>query len=107
MTESPLEILRTVFGHHEFRGLQADVVDEVVAGRDAVVLFPTGAGKSVCYQVPALCRPGTGIVISPLIALMQRPGGGIDNRRGSFGRRRLTPPTCQPSDVASNQGTYY
>ena len=71
MSNQPLEILRTTFGHREFRGLQAEVVDEIVAGRDAVVLFPTGAGKSVCYQVPALCRTGTGIVVSPLIALMR------------------------------------
>ena len=68
---APLDVLATVFGHRAFRGLQAEAVDELVAGRDAVVLFPTGAGKSVCYQVPALCRPGTGIVVSPLIALMR------------------------------------
>ena len=67
----PLDTLRTVFGHREFRGLQAEVVANLVGGRDAVVLFPTGAGKSICYQVPALCRPGTGVVISPLIALMR------------------------------------
>ncbi len=66
-----LDILRATFGHREFRGLQAEVVAELVAGRDAVVLFPTGAGKSICYQVPALCRPGTGVVVSPLIALMR------------------------------------
>ena len=54
-----------------FRGEQGDVVEHVVAGGDAVVLFPTGAGKSVCYQLPALCRPGVGIVVSPLIALMR------------------------------------
>ncbi len=71
MANQPLHMLRTVFGHREFRGLQAEVVDELMAGRDAVVLFPTGAGKSVCFQVPALCRPGTGVVVSPLIALMR------------------------------------
>ncbi len=70
-SNEPLDVLRSVFGHREFRGLQAAVVDELVEGRDAVVLFPTGAGKSVCYQVPALCRPGTAIVVSPLIALMR------------------------------------
>jgi ATP-dependent DNA helicase RecQ len=67
----PLSILREVFGHAGFRGDQEAVVRHVTAGGDAVVLFPTGAGKSVCYQIPALCRPGVAIVISPLIALMR------------------------------------
>ncbi|MCZ8100178.1 MAG: DNA helicase RecQ [Burkholderiales bacterium] len=67
----PLEVLHSVFGHRAFRGRQEEVVRHVVAGGDAVVLFPTGAGKSMCYQVPALCRAGTGIVVSPLIALMR------------------------------------
>ena len=67
----PLGILREVFGHQHFRGLQADVINHVVQGGDAVVLFPTGAGKSMCYQIPAMARPGVGIVISPLIALMR------------------------------------
>jgi len=67
----PLAVLREVFGHKSFRGLQDDVVNHVVTGGDAVVLFPTGAGKSMCYQIPAICRPGVGIVISPLIALMR------------------------------------
>ncbi len=68
---APLDVLRDVFGHRSFRGQQADVVDHVVGGGDAVVLFPTGAGKSMCFQIPAICRPGVGIVISPLIALMR------------------------------------
>ncbi len=67
----PLEVLATVFGHAAFRGQQEEVVRHVVAGGDAVVLFPTGAGKSVTYQVPAICRPGVAIVVSPLIALMR------------------------------------
>lgn len=62
--------LHTVFGYDEFRGDQAAIVDQVIAGGDAVVLMPTGGGKSVTYQVPALVREGTGLVISPLIALM-------------------------------------
>ncbi len=62
--------LRTVYGFDEFRGDQAAVVDRVISGGDAVVLMPTGGGKSVCYQVPALVREGTGLVVSPLIALM-------------------------------------
>lgn len=67
----PLDVLRDVFGHSQFRGQQEAVVRHVTGGGDAVVLFPTGAGKSICYQVPALCRPGVAIVVSPLIALMR------------------------------------
>src|SRR5690349_7963984 len=65
------ELLRRVFGHPDFRGQQAGAVEQLVAGGDALVLMPTGGGKSLCYQVPALLRPGTAIVVSPLIALMQ------------------------------------
>ncbi len=65
------EILQRVFGHADFRGEQAAIVEHVAAGRDALVLMPTGGGKSLCYQVPALLREGTGVVVSPLIALMQ------------------------------------
>ena len=68
---APLEILRETFGYSDFRGQQQAVVEHVTAGGDAVVLMPTGGGKSLCYQIPALARPGCGIVISPLIALMQ------------------------------------
>src|SRR4051794_5162432 len=66
-----LEVLHRVFGYEAFRGEQAQIVDRVIAGGDALVLMPTGGGKSLCYQIPSLVRPGTGIVISPLIALMQ------------------------------------
>ena len=64
------EVLQRVWGYDDFRGDQAAVVDELIAGRDALVLMPTGGGKSLCYQVPSLVREGTGVVISPLIALM-------------------------------------
>jgi ATP-dependent DNA helicase RecQ len=67
---APLDILQTVFGHKDFRGRQAEIVDHVVSGGDAIVLMPTGGGKSMCYQIPALCRDGVGVVVSPLIALM-------------------------------------
>ncbi|MZD05493.1 DNA helicase RecQ [Streptomyces sp. SID5785] len=66
-----LATLHRVFGYDAFRGEQEAVIEHVVGGGDAVVLMPTGGGKSLCYQIPALVRPGTGIVVSPLIALMQ------------------------------------
>ena len=71
MQESPQQLLQRVFGHAGFRGPQQDIVEHVAGGGDALVLMPTGGGKSLCYQVPALLREGTGIVVSPLIALMQ------------------------------------
>jgi ATP-dependent DNA helicase RecQ len=64
-------ILREVFGYDAFRGAQQDIIEHTIAGGDALVLMPTGGGKSLCYQIPALVRPGTGVVVSPLIALMQ------------------------------------
>jgi ATP-dependent DNA helicase RecQ len=66
-----LDTLRRVFGYDAFRGNQQDIIEHVISGGDALVLMPTGGGKSLCYQIPALVRPGVGIVISPLIALMQ------------------------------------
>jgi ATP-dependent DNA helicase RecQ len=69
--ETQNRILRDVFGYPNFRGNQESVIDHVTRGGDALVLMPTGGGKSLCYQIPALCRSGLGIVISPLIALMQ------------------------------------
>ena len=70
LPDDPASVLRRVFGFPGFRGQQQAAVEHVVAGGDALVLMPTGGGKSICYQVPALCRPGTAVIISPLIALM-------------------------------------
>jgi len=71
MSAAAHEILSRVFGHPSFRGQQEEVVDQLVGGGDALVLMPTGGGKSLCYQIPALLRSGVGVVVSPLIALMQ------------------------------------
>src|SRR5690606_41004958 len=71
VARDPVEVLRSVFGYDAFRGEQEAIVEHVVGGGDALVLMPTGAGKSLCYQIPALVRDGTGVVVSPLIALMQ------------------------------------
>lgn len=68
---TPLEILRETFGHDSFRGRQEEVIQHVLDGKDALLLMPTGSGKSMCYQIPGILRPGLGIVVSPLIALMQ------------------------------------
>jgi len=71
MQRTALDILLQVYGYPEFRGHQADIVDHLTGGGDALVLMPTGGGKSLCYQIPSLLRPGVGVVVSPLIALMQ------------------------------------
>jgi len=71
MPSSPLDILHSVFGYTQFRGQQQSIVEHLIEGGDALVLMPTGGGKSLCYQIPALVRQGIGIVVSPLIALMQ------------------------------------
>ncbi|MBB3663538.1 MULTISPECIES: DNA helicase RecQ [Prauserella salsuginis group] len=98
-TRDPLDVLNRVFGYDEFRPGQQKIVDHVTSGGDALVLMPTGGGKSLCYQIPALAREGTGVVISPLIALMQdqvdalRALGvraGFLNSTQDPGERRLT-----------------
>jgi ATP-dependent DNA helicase RecQ len=96
---SAVEVLNRVFGYPAFRGQQREIIEHVVGGGDALVLMPTGGGKSLCYQIPALVRPGTGVVISPLIALMQdqvdalRTAGvraGFLNSSQDYGERQVT-----------------
>jgi ATP-dependent DNA helicase RecQ len=70
-SDNPKQILQQIYGYDSFRGEQADIIDHVIAGNHAFVLMPTGGGKSLCYQIPALCRRGVGVIVSPLIALMQ------------------------------------
>ncbi|MET0962283.1 MAG: DNA helicase RecQ [Noviherbaspirillum sp.] len=78
LQERALELLQTVFGYPAFRGQQAEIVDTLASGGDALVLMPTGGGKSLCYQIPALLRDGVGVVVSPLIALMQDQVDALD-----------------------------
>ena len=97
MTDAPADILKTVFGYDTFRPDQEEIIGHVVDGGDALVIMPTGGGKSMCYQLPALLREGTALIVSPLIALMQEQvatlvGNGV---RATFLNSTL------PADVAA------
>jgi ATP-dependent DNA helicase RecQ len=91
---SPLSILRQTFGFQSFRGVQEQVVDRVMAGRHTLAVMPTGAGKSLCYQLPALAREGTALVISPLIALMHDQIRSAD----AFGIRAASLTSADPEE---------
>src|SRR5689334_24968848 len=71
------EVLRDVFGYSAFRGQQEAIIEAALAGRDSLVLMPTGGGKSLCYQIPSIVRDGVGLVVSPLIALMEDQVGAL------------------------------
>jgi ATP-dependent DNA helicase RecQ len=104
---TPGEILRRVFGYASFRGAQEQVVEHLIAGGDALVLMPTGGGKSLCYQVPALARAGTGIVVSPLIALMQDQVDGLRELgvRAAFLNSTLSADAARAVETALLQGS--
>lgn len=104
--ETPLSLLHSLFGYHEFRGPQAAVIDALVAGEDVLVLMPTGGGKSLCYQIPALLREGVGVVISPLIALMQDQVSALREVgvRAGFLNSSLSPQEMRETEGALERG---
>src|SRR5260221_13955434 len=102
-----LAILRSVFGYPSFRGQQAEIIAHVIEGGDALVLMPTGGGKSLCFQIPALVRPGVGIVVSPLIALMKDQVDALRQAgvRAAYLNSTLLPEERLEIDSAIRQGS--
>ena len=93
---SPRDLLSTCFGYREFRIHQEEIIHHLTDGKDALVLMPTGSGKSLCYQIPAMIRPGVGVVISPLIALMQNQ---VDAVRQADIKAAFLNSTLNPSEA--------
>jgi ATP-dependent DNA helicase RecQ len=106
MNETPIQVINRVFGYGRFRGAQAEIIDRVIAGGDALVLMPTGGGKSLCYQIPAILRPGVGVVVSPLIALMQDQVDALRQLgvRAAFLNSSLTPQEARTVEEAMLSG---
>jgi ATP-dependent DNA helicase RecQ len=106
MLESARQVLRDTFGHDTFRAGQEEVIRHLLAGGDALVLMPTGGGKSLCYQIPAVVRPGTGVVVSPLIALMQDQVAALRQAgvRAAFLNSTLAPPEARRIERALLDG---
>jgi len=105
---TPEGVLREVFGFDHFRGSQRAVIEHVAGGGDAVVLMPTGGGKSLCYQIPALLRPGLGVVVSPLIALMKDQVDALHRLgvRAAALNSRLTPAEAAATERAIGDGAF-
>jgi len=104
--KTPHSILKDVFGYHEFRGPQEAVINALVAGDDTLVLMPTGGGKSLCYQIPSLVLDGVGIVVSPLIALMQDQVSALHELgvRAGFLNSSMTPQEAWQTELAMHNG---
>ena len=103
-----LAVLRSVFGYPDFRGQQREIIEHVIAGGDALVLMPTGGGKSLCFQIPALIRPGLGLVVSPLIALMKDQVDALRARgvAAAFVNSSLSDGERQERQAALRRGDY-
>lgn len=108
MPRTKAEVLREVFGYHSFRGGQEPLVDAVLAGRDVLAVMPTGAGKSLCFQVPALMQDGVTIVVSPLISLMKDQVGALlqNGVRAAYINSSLTPGQIERALYNARCGMY-
>ena len=108
IVEDPQRILKSYFGYDAFRPNQRRIVDAILAGRDVLAVMPTGAGKSICYQVPALCLDGLTLVVSPLISLMKDQVSALGQAgiRAAFVNSSLTPAQRRNVVDAAGKGAY-